>query len=74
MIDKPMAGLQVDPAASQTVRGATLVVANLQFPRDKDPEPDANSRRDFVTGRGTDRIDLPESDDDSTDPELNPGL
>jgi hypothetical protein len=73
MIDKPMAGLQVDPAASQSVRGATLVVANLQFPRDKDPEPDANSRRDFVTGRGGERLDLDEPDD-TTDPdaELNP--
>jgi hypothetical protein len=75
MLDKPMAGLQVDPAASQSVRGATLVVANLQFPRDDDPKPDANTRRDFVTGRGGDRLDLPEPDDDTTDPdaENNPG-
>jgi hypothetical protein len=73
VIDKPMAGLQVDPAASQSVRAATLVVANLQLPRDDDPKPDANSRRDFVTGRGADRLDLPD-DDDTTDPdaELNP--
>jgi hypothetical protein len=50
-----------------------LVVANLQFPPDDKPRPDVNTRRDFVTGRGSER-DLP--DDDTTDPdaELNPGL
>jgi hypothetical protein len=75
MIDKPMAGLQVDPAASQSVRGATLVVANLQYPAEKDPAPDRNTRRDFVNGRDRERLDLPEPDDDTTDPnaEINPG-
>ncbi len=42
-----MPGLTVDPAASQTPRGATLVVASLQEPPLPEPRPDVNTRRDF---------------------------
>ncbi len=48
VIKSPLAGLQVEPASSQTPRGATLVVAELVEPPFSDPVPDVNSRRDVV--------------------------
>jgi hypothetical protein len=47
LIEQPLPGLNVEPAASQTGRGATLVVCNLTHPQLELPKADVNSRRDF---------------------------
>src|SRR5207249_4123563 len=61
LIDQPLAGMQVDPASSQSVHGATLVVAHLQEPPLKNPQRDSNTRRDIITGReGHPQIDEPD--------------
>ncbi len=51
LIPQPQPGLTVDPAAAQTARGATLVVASLQEPPLPEPLPDVNSRDDIASGR-----------------------
>jgi hypothetical protein len=51
LVERPLAGLEIDPAASQTVRGGTLVVVNLRYPSlaASPPEPDTNTHRDIVS-------------------------
>ncbi len=51
LVERPLAGLEIDPAASQTVRGGTLVVVNLQYPSlaANPPQPDTNTHRDVVS-------------------------
>ena len=49
LIPELIPGLTVDPAASQSPRGAALVVAELQAAPLAEPRPDVNSRSDIVT-------------------------
>src|SRR5262249_52536899 len=64
LIEQPLVGIRVDPAASQSGRGGTLVVAHLQeAPRAK-PQPDSNCRRDFVVNRSERDLKEPEMDND----------
>jgi hypothetical protein len=51
LIDEPLPGIEVDPAASQRGRGATMVISHLESPPLAAPRPDANCRRDIITGR-----------------------
>jgi hypothetical protein len=46
-VDEVLPGETVSPAASQ-VRGATLVVAHLEYAPRPDPEPDRNTRQDVA--------------------------
>ncbi|MCC7086801.1 MAG: hypothetical protein IT427_17525 [Pirellulales bacterium] len=51
LIDAPLPGIMVDPAAAQAGRGATLVIVHLEVPPLAVPQPDANCRGDIITGR-----------------------
>jgi hypothetical protein len=53
LIDHPLAGLQVDPASSQTTRGGTLMVVNLESPAlvAHPPKPDQNMHLDVASPR-----------------------
>jgi hypothetical protein len=69
LIEGPLAGLQIDPAASQTTRGGTLVVVNLQYPvlAAHPPQPDKNTHRDIATPRDEREFDTPPPPDDLPD-------
>jgi hypothetical protein len=56
LIDEPLPGITIDPAASQSGRGATLVVTHLEMPPLAKPKPDANCRRDIITGQEERRL------------------
>jgi hypothetical protein len=49
LIEEPLPGLNIEPTASQTGRGATLVICNLAYPPPDAPKGDRNSRRDYGT-------------------------
>ncbi len=51
LVERPLEGLQIDPAASQTVRGGTVVMVNLEYPSlaISLPQPDTNTHRDIVS-------------------------
>jgi hypothetical protein len=51
LIDEPLPGIEIDPAASQRGRGATLVISHMESPPLAAPRPDANCRRDIITSR-----------------------
>jgi hypothetical protein len=72
LIEKSLAGLQIDPASSQTTRGGTLVVANLRYPSalDARPEPDKNTHRDIVSQREERESETPPDSDDTPDTDL----
>jgi hypothetical protein len=70
LIEKPLAGLQIDPAASQITRGGTLVVANLKYPTTPDAQPDKNTHRDIVSLREERESELPPDTDDTPDSDL----
>ena len=44
--NEPLAGMEVDPVASQTTRSAVLVVAHLRFAPRGDPQADHGSRQE----------------------------
>ncbi len=69
MIEGPLPGLAVDPAASQTGRGATLVVGTLQPPPLDAATPDINNRRQVAPDRGERDVTEPDPVDAVTAPE-----
>jgi hypothetical protein len=66
LIENTLPGMHVDPAASQSGKGATLVVANLELPKLTPPMPDKNTHRDIVSAEDErQRDNEPETDDGS---------
>jgi hypothetical protein len=53
LVEKPLTGLEIQPASSQTTRGGALVLVNLQYPSMAagEPRPDKNMHRDIATPR-----------------------
>jgi hypothetical protein len=49
LIDGPLPGLEIEPAASQATRGGTLVVVNFQYAAPGKPQPDVNTHRDIIS-------------------------
>jgi hypothetical protein len=68
MIAGPLSGLAVDPAASQTGRGATLVISDLEPPPLEKPVPDHNLR----PRRNQPLPDEPEADTTVSFPDSSP--
>jgi hypothetical protein len=71
LIAGPLAGLQIDPAASQPTRGGTLVVVNLQYPSlaAHPPQQDRNTHRDIAAPSTERDSDTEPPPDDLPDPD-----
>ena len=71
LIDHPLPGLKIDPAASQSTRGGTLVVVNLQYPAltASRPLPDKNTHLDIATPREERESEMDQAPDDLPDSE-----
>ena len=73
LIDHPLPGLKIDPAAlRQSTRGGTLVVVNLQYPAltASQPLPDKNTHLDIATPRKKEReSEMDQAPDDLPDSE-----
>ena len=69
LIENTLPGMHVDPAASQSGKGATLVVANLEPPKLASPMPDVNTHRDMVSAEDERQRENEAETDDGSDME-----
>ncbi len=63
-LDKPLDGMEVEPAASQSTRAAVLIVAHLAYAAPPQPKPDFNIKK---LRPATQSIDSPPADEPPKD-------